>query len=164
MTPPPSRRRGEEDHTDSDSAHSGEITEVRSWKGIDENGKPATFVEERRTVRPRMIEQGSERGGLGPEYGSLRGSDERASGRDRLVMRSWRDVWIRGGYLGKKRRRRDEEEAKKRERWVCKSWCLVLGVGSKARWRGWVLWCRCRLLRYLCYLLRCSNQIATSPK
>jgi hypothetical protein len=92
ITPPPSRRREETDHTDSDSAHSGEVTEVRSWKGIDENGKPATFVEERRTVRPRMIDQGSDGGvGLGREYRSLRGSGD-TSGRERLGMRSWRDV------------------------------------------------------------------------
>ncbi|KAF1940250.1 hypothetical protein EJ02DRAFT_435742 [Clathrospora elynae] len=87
--PPSSRQKSQlaelEDHTDSDSAHSGEITEVRSWKGIDENGKPATFVEERRTVR--MLEQGSERGG----GGSIRGGENRHLG-ERLTSRSWRDV------------------------------------------------------------------------
>ncbi|KAF2850665.1 hypothetical protein T440DRAFT_449847 [Plenodomus tracheiphilus IPT5] len=67
-----------EDVTDSDSAHSGELTEVRSWKGLDENGRPATFVEERRQVR--MIEQGSERGG---EFRPLT---------DRFAARSWNEV------------------------------------------------------------------------
>jgi hypothetical protein len=66
--------------TDSDSAHSGEITEVRSWRGIDENGQPATFVEERKTVR--MLEQGSETGGQA-EFRRLR---------EGLAARSWRDV------------------------------------------------------------------------
>lgn len=70
--------------TDSDSAHSGEVTEVRSWRGIDENGQPATFVEERRTVK--TIEQGNERGGLG-EYRNL---SDRA--RDRVGGRQYRDV------------------------------------------------------------------------
>jgi hypothetical protein len=66
--------------TDSDSAHSGEITEMRRWRGIDENGQPATFVEERRTVR--MLEQGSERGN-GAEFRPLK---------EGLATRSWRDV------------------------------------------------------------------------
>ncbi|KAI8940423.1 hypothetical protein NX059_004111 [Plenodomus lindquistii] len=81
LTPPPARRRLKveaEDVTDSDSAHSGEVTEVRSWRGLDENGRPATFVEERRQVR--MIEQGSERGG---EFRPLM---------DRVAARSWREV------------------------------------------------------------------------
>jgi hypothetical protein len=51
LTPPSSRRPASDDMTDSGSAHSGEVTEVRSWRGIDENGKPATFVEERKTER-----------------------------------------------------------------------------------------------------------------
>ena len=91
ITPPPSlssRRKEEADHTDSDSVHSGEITEVRSWKGIDENGRPATFVEERRSVG--LIEQGSERGGgLAREYREL----GRGGERERLAVgrRRWRD-------------------------------------------------------------------------
>jgi hypothetical protein len=60
LTPPPSRRPTSDDMTDSDSTHSGEFTEVRSWRGIDENGQPATFVEERKTVK--RLEQGSDRG------------------------------------------------------------------------------------------------------
>jgi hypothetical protein len=79
----------EEDHTDSESAHSGEITEVRSWKGIDENGQPATFVEERRTVR--MIDQGSDRGGLAREYRDL-GRGATPDAREKVMSRSWRDV------------------------------------------------------------------------
>ncbi|KAL5116270.1 hypothetical protein ACEQ8H_005828 [Pleosporales sp. CAS-2024a] len=75
-----------EDVTDSDSAHSGEVTEVRSWRGIDENGRPATFVEERRMVK--KIEMGSERGG---GYGDLDGR-RRAVEREGLGSRSWRDV------------------------------------------------------------------------
>lgn len=81
VTPPPARRQVKEDLenlTDSDSAASGEVTEVRTWKGIDENGQPATFVEERRTMR--MIEQGSERGG------------PFAAMSERLASRTWRDV------------------------------------------------------------------------
>ncbi|KAF1837481.1 hypothetical protein BDW02DRAFT_645320 [Decorospora gaudefroyi] len=91
--PPPSRRRTQDvDHTDSsESVHSGDITEVRSWRGIDENGRPATFVEERRTVG--MIDQGSERGGgaLAREYWKRgRGAGERE--RERVGGRGWRDV------------------------------------------------------------------------
>jgi hypothetical protein len=58
LTPPLSRKRtvSEADVTDSEDEQ-GSLVEVRSWRGIDENGQPATFVEERR--RTRMIEQGS---------------------------------------------------------------------------------------------------------
>jgi hypothetical protein len=80
LTPPPIQKPADEDVTDSDSAHSGEITEVRSWRGIDEIGQPATFVEERKTVR--MLEQGSELGGQ-TEFRKLR---------EGLAARSWRDV------------------------------------------------------------------------
>lgn len=84
LTPPPSRPKAKEqdldDVTDSDSAASGDVVEVRTWKGIDENGQPATFVEERRTVR--MIDRGSDRGG-GGEFGPLR---------ERVASRSWRDI------------------------------------------------------------------------
>jgi hypothetical protein len=79
-TSPSIQKPAEEDMTDSDSEPSGEITEVRSWRGIDENGQPATFVEERKTVR--MLEQSSERGGQS-EFRSLS---------DRVPARSWRDV------------------------------------------------------------------------
>lgn len=89
VTPPPSRRRQEEDHTDSESAHSAEITEVRSWKGIDENGQPATFVEDRRTVR--MIDQGSDGGGLARDYREM-GRGPRLDTRERVTSRNWRDV------------------------------------------------------------------------
>ncbi|KAI2479069.1 hypothetical protein Ptr902_09280 [Pyrenophora tritici-repentis] len=89
LTPPPLHLKEEEDHTDSDSEHSEEITEVRSWRGIDEHGKPATFVEERKTVR--MIDQGSDRGGLGREYRHM-GQGQRMSGRERVSARKWRDV------------------------------------------------------------------------
>jgi hypothetical protein len=89
VTPPSNCRRQEEDNTDSESAHSGEITEVRSWKGIDEDGQPATFVEERRTMR--MIDQGSERGGLAREYRDM-GRGQRSDARDRVTSRSWKDV------------------------------------------------------------------------
>jgi hypothetical protein len=82
LTPPPISRPALEDMTDSDSAHSGEVTEVRSWRGVDENGQPATFVEERRTVK--TIEQGSERGGSG-EYRNL-------DMRERVASRSFRNV------------------------------------------------------------------------
>jgi hypothetical protein len=80
LTPPHVQKLADEDMTDSDSAHSGEITEVRSWRGIDENGQPATFVEERKTAR--MLEQGSETGGQA-EFRRLR---------EGLAARSWRDV------------------------------------------------------------------------
>ncbi|KAE8832886.1 hypothetical protein PTNB73_09712 [Pyrenophora teres f. teres] len=89
LTPPPLCLKDEEDHTDSDSEHSGAITEVRSWRGIDEHGKPATFVEERKTVR--MIDQGSDRGGLGREYRHM-GQGQRMGGGERVPVRSWRDV------------------------------------------------------------------------
>ncbi|CAO2656648.1 Nn.00g054510.m01.CDS01 [Neocucurbitaria sp. VM-36] len=84
QTPPPkhskAKERTREDVTDSDSAASGEITEVRSWKGIDENGLPATFIEERRTVR--MIEPESNKGGVG-DFMPLK---------EGIASRSWRDV------------------------------------------------------------------------
>lgn len=68
----------EDDVTDSEDEERGRIIEVRSWKGIDENGQPATFVEERRKIR--MIEQ--ENAG---------GSDFRPL-TDSLATRSWREV------------------------------------------------------------------------
>jgi hypothetical protein len=77
FTPPPPRRPASDDMTDSDSAHSGEVTEVRSWRGIDENGQPATFVEERKTVQ--RLEQGSDRGEFRPLT-------------KKMASRSWRDV------------------------------------------------------------------------
>jgi hypothetical protein len=67
--------------TDSDSAHSGEVTEVRKWRGVDEDGKPCTFVEERSV---KMLEQGSERG----RNDCARLGD----GVRRVERRSWRDV------------------------------------------------------------------------
>ncbi|KAH7379217.1 hypothetical protein DE146DRAFT_625743 [Phaeosphaeria sp. MPI-PUGE-AT-0046c] len=79
-SPRPVQRRASEDMTDSDRAHSGEMTEVRTWKGIDENGQPATYVEERKTTR--MLEQGSERG----SHAEFRPMSER------LASRSLRDV------------------------------------------------------------------------
>lgn len=79
-SPPPVQRPSSEDMTDSDSAYSGEITEVRTWKGIDENGQPATFVEERKMTK--MLEQGSEQG----SHAEFRPMSER------LATRSWRDV------------------------------------------------------------------------
>ncbi|OAL44179.1 hypothetical protein IQ07DRAFT_685196 [Pyrenochaeta sp. DS3sAY3a] len=63
----PDRRSTVEDVTDSDSGTSDGFMELRTWKGIDENGQPATFIEERTT---RMLDRGH-------------------SG---LAMRSWRDV------------------------------------------------------------------------
>ncbi|KAH3941814.1 hypothetical protein HBI56_211160 [Parastagonospora nodorum] len=83
-TPPRVAKPASDDMTDSDSAHSGEVTEVRSWRGIDENGQPATFVEERRTGK--TIEQGSERGGLG-DYRNL---GSRAG--ERVGSRQYREV------------------------------------------------------------------------
>ena len=80
VTPPRVQKPASEDMTDTDSAHSGDVIETRSWKGIDENGKPAIFVEERRKVR--MLEQGSDRGGQA-EFRPLN---------ERVAQRSWRDV------------------------------------------------------------------------
>jgi hypothetical protein len=79
-TPPAVLQSASEDLTDSDSAHSAEITEVKKWRGIDENGQPVTFVEERKTKK--LLEQGSERGGL---------ADFRPM-KERLVTRGWRDM------------------------------------------------------------------------
>jgi hypothetical protein len=52
LTPPLIRKRmsSEDDLIGSEDDERGRRIEVRSWKGIDEHGKPATFVEERRTV------------------------------------------------------------------------------------------------------------------
>lgn len=79
LTPPSSRKHVEsgDDLTDSEE-EGGRLIEVRSWKGIDENGQPATFIEERR--KTRMIEQGSVGGS---EFRPLT---------DRLAARSWREV------------------------------------------------------------------------
>ncbi|KAF2626807.1 hypothetical protein BU25DRAFT_440422 [Macroventuria anomochaeta] len=80
ITPPPSRKQisSEDDMTDSEDDERGRPIEVRSWKGIDENGQPATFFEERRKVR--MIDQGSV---SGSEFRPLT---------ERLAARSWREV------------------------------------------------------------------------
>jgi hypothetical protein len=64
--------------TDSEDDERGRLIETRSWKGIDENGQPATFVEERR--RGRTIESGS---AGGSEFRPLT---------ERLAARSWREV------------------------------------------------------------------------
>jgi hypothetical protein len=80
LTPPPSQNHtvSEADVTDSEDEQ-GSLVEVRSWRGIDQNGQPATFVEERR--RTRMIEQGSV------------GESEFRPLTERLQhSRSWRDV------------------------------------------------------------------------
>jgi hypothetical protein len=64
--------------TDSEDDGKGGSIEVRSWKGIDENGQPAIFVEERQKVK--MIDQGS-----------IVSSEFRALSQ-RLAARSWREV------------------------------------------------------------------------
>ncbi|KAH6638191.1 hypothetical protein C7974DRAFT_451479 [Boeremia exigua] len=81
LTPPPIRRQitSEDDMTDSEDEGDGPLVEVRSWKGIDENGQPATFVEERR--KPRLIDQGS-----------IGGSEFRPLS-ERLSARSYREIW-----------------------------------------------------------------------
>jgi hypothetical protein len=80
ITPPPSRKQisSEDDVTDSEDDGKGGSIEVRSWKGIDENGQPAIFVEERQKVK--MIDQGS-----------IVSSEFRALSQ-RLAARSWREV------------------------------------------------------------------------
>ena len=80
LTPPPSRKQisSEDEVTDSEDDEHGRLLEARSWKGIDENGQPATFVEERR--RFRMIDQGSV---ADLEFRPLT---------ERLTARSWREV------------------------------------------------------------------------
>ncbi|KAH7372342.1 hypothetical protein BKA66DRAFT_611063 [Pyrenochaeta sp. MPI-SDFR-AT-0127] len=70
-----------DDVTDSDSVSSGKIIEVRTWRGIDENGQPSTFVEEVRAVK--MIEHERERGSSEREFTPMT---------ERLSSRSWRDV------------------------------------------------------------------------
>jgi hypothetical protein len=82
VTPQSSRRPAEDDTTDSESGRSGEVVETRSWRGIDENGKPAVFVEERRRVR--MLEGGGERG--------KREEFRTVNERERVPVRTWRDV------------------------------------------------------------------------
>jgi hypothetical protein len=61
---------------DGDGSNAG----IRSWRGIDERGNPATFVKEIRSTR--LLEGGSDRG----EFNALSG------GRHRVADRSWRDV------------------------------------------------------------------------
>lgn len=80
VTPPPSGKQinSEDDVTDSEDDDGGRLIEVRSWKGIDENDQPATFVEERRKVK--MIDQGS-----------VGGSEFRPLS-EKLAARSWREV------------------------------------------------------------------------
>ena len=80
LTPPHSRKQisSEDDVTDSEDDERGQLIEARSWKGIDENGQPATFVEERRKVR--MIESGS---AGGSEFRPLT---------ERLAAKSWREI------------------------------------------------------------------------
>jgi hypothetical protein len=81
ISPAPRSKPASDAMTDSDSAHSGEVTEVRKWRGVDEDGKPCTFVEERSV---KMLEQGSERG----RNDCARLGD----GVRRVERRSWRDV------------------------------------------------------------------------
>ncbi|UPX11574.1 uncharacterized protein EKO05_0002173 [Ascochyta rabiei] len=78
-TPPATRNQmvSEDDVTDSENEEHDQFM-VRSWKGIDENGQPAIFVEGGSKVR--MIDQGS-----------VGGSDFRPL-TDRLAARSWREV------------------------------------------------------------------------
>ncbi|XP_014555297.1 hypothetical protein COCVIDRAFT_27770 [Bipolaris victoriae FI3] len=84
--PPPPADSRDEDHTDCSSAGEGDVTLVtRLWKGIDENGRPATFVEERREVK--MLAEGSERGGVASGYRDL-GYGKRVGGAGKV----WRDV------------------------------------------------------------------------
>ncbi|KAF1932238.1 uncharacterized protein M421DRAFT_1889 [Didymella exigua CBS 183.55] len=80
ITPPPSRKQvsSEDDVTDSEDDNGGRLIEVRSWKGIDENGQPATYLEERRKIK--MIDQGSVKGS---EFRPLT---------EKLAARSWREV------------------------------------------------------------------------
>lgn len=78
LTPPSHRKHVSLDDVTDSEDEEGRLVEIRSWKGIDENGKPATFVEERRV--PRMIEQESVGGG---EFRSLT---------ERLRSKTWRDV------------------------------------------------------------------------
>jgi hypothetical protein len=68
--------------TDSGSEAEGDGSNagIRSWRGIDERGYPATFVEEVRSTR--LLEGGSGRS----EFNALSG------GRHRVADRSWRDV------------------------------------------------------------------------
>ncbi|KAF3049088.1 hypothetical protein E8E11_005997 [Didymella keratinophila] len=68
----------EDDVTDSEGDDGDRLIEVRSWKGIDENGQPATFVEERRQVK--MIDRGS-----------VGGSEFRPPS-EKLAVRSRREV------------------------------------------------------------------------
>lgn len=83
---PPRSHSREEDHTDCSSMGSGDVTVVtRTWRGIDENGRPATFVEERREVK--MLAEGSERGGPTREYRDL-GYGDRVNSPGEV----WRDV------------------------------------------------------------------------
>lgn len=108
--------------TATDSDNSGEFVDVRSWKGVDDRGQPATYVEERRTVRllegekvdehrhvfppERRHEYGPERREYGPERREY-GSERRESGPERRdyaperpeyareyapPARSWREV------------------------------------------------------------------------
>ncbi|USP76931.1 hypothetical protein yc1106_04205 [Curvularia clavata] len=85
-SPPPTRSRHSDDYTDSDGARSGDVTVVRSWKGIDERGRPTMFVEERRGTK--MLAEGSEGGGtVAREYRDL-GRGERR----KVASRVWRDV------------------------------------------------------------------------
>ncbi|KAH8732850.1 hypothetical protein GQ44DRAFT_696541 [Phaeosphaeriaceae sp. PMI808] len=80
LSPPPIRKPSSEDMTDSESEYSGNVIQARRWRGIDENGQPAIFVEEKDA---KLIEQGSERGGLVSEIRPLNA---------REVGRDWRDV------------------------------------------------------------------------
>ena len=68
--------------TDSGSEADGDgsNTGTRSWRGIDERGRPAVFVEERRPTR--LLEGGSDRG----EFKALSGRWQR------VADRNWRDV------------------------------------------------------------------------
>jgi hypothetical protein len=95
---PPLRKEKEKDWdqvTATDSDGSGELVDVRTFKGIDENGQPAVFVEERRRVR--LIEEekgGSERGG----YPQERRGYERERERERYERDYEREYAMPGSY------------------------------------------------------------------
>lgn len=82
MTPPASRHTEiHDDDTDSNSGVSGTVTEVREWRGLDKNRRPAIFVEECTTHRMnRIIEQDNHHD-----------RDFRMMS-DRMAAGAWRDV------------------------------------------------------------------------
>jgi hypothetical protein len=93
----PEKQKDWDQGTATDSDGSGDLMDIRTFRGTDEDGQPVTFVEERRRVR--LIEEekgGSENGGYpqmstGYEHGKERQRFEQDYEREYALPRAYKD-------------------------------------------------------------------------